>query len=118
MAKLGTTDLLEFLLEADPRLDIVCDDHNHVCLVHGMDHDEVIVPCTVANRVDRVQVGLESILHRLTYYCHCRSMGYRCEDQETMWLYAGLIHFLGPETFKKLEDLIREQFSPDSSLDP
>lgn len=112
MAKLKTTDLLEFLLETDPRLDIVCDEHNHVCLTHG-NHEEVIVPCEVANPIDRVQVGLEAVIFRLTYYCHCRTMGVRCEDKETMWLYASMVHFLGPDRFKRLEQLVVEQFSPD-----
>ena len=114
MAKLRSTDLLEFLLEADPRLDIVCDEHNNVCLVD--EQGELIVPCAVANPVDRVQAGMDCIIHRLTYYLHCRQCRVACQDQETIWLYAGLRHFLGEKPFDQLERLVTDQFRPDSRI--
>ena len=103
-------DILEILLEADPRMKITWEGEDSVLLDFTPQiGTSIVVPCHVENPVDRVNKAMMALAHRMAFCHHCPHMEAKCAV-ETMGIYGGLRIVLGLDGMRKLENRLLEAY--------
>ena len=104
-------EMLEVLLEADPRLKFTCMNDN---IFLEFSRTTIIVPYPNCKPERRVTLAMAAIAHRMVFCYHCRLMNAKCARQ-TMGIYGGLKIVLAKDQLKRLEEIIRAAY-PDTRM--
>jgi hypothetical protein len=103
-------DVLEILLEADPKMRVECDGDDKVVFDFTSQHGtEIIVPCPLDNVVNRVHNGIMAMVHRMVFCHHCPHMTTECAIH-TMGIYGGLRIILGHDLMLQFQDRVRREY--------
>ena len=99
-------EMLEVLLEADPRLKFICRNDN---IFLEFSRTTIVVPYPNCNPKRRVTLAMAAIAHRMVFCYHCQLMNAKCGSQ-TMGIYGGLRIVLAKDQLKRLEEIIRAAY--------
>ena len=99
-------EMLEVLLEADPRLKFT---YKNDTILLEFSRTTIMVPYPSCDPGCRVTLALAAIAHRLVFCHHCQLMNAKCASQ-TMGIYGGLRIVLAKDQLRRLEEIIREAY--------